>query len=118
MPYLSRVHFLLVRIIVVYLSNISVADAGLPIIEDLKISRENSFYRQLFDYLNNGAVLGGLILAAVTMLIVGNAIIAVFAKGRNNQAVWVRFGIGCVTWLILMVTAIWLVSQIVSVLPG
>lgn len=61
----------------------SAAYADLPVVEGPKSSADKSFYGQIAVYLNDGIVLGGLILAAVSMLAVGNAIITTFAEVRD-----------------------------------
>ncbi|HDS8535058.1 integrating conjugative element membrane protein, PFL_4702 family [Klebsiella variicola] len=105
-----------VRILAVALTGISAARAGLPTVEGPKSSTDSSFYGQISGYLNDGIVLGGLILAAVAMLAVGNAIIATFAEVRDNKATWAKFGMLCVVGVILVVVVIWLASKAATVL--
>ncbi|PLR35116.1 TIGR03745 family integrating conjugative element membrane protein [Chimaeribacter californicus] len=100
------------------LSGNATARAGLPTPEGPKSSTDSSFYGQMSGYLNDGIVLGGLILAAVAMLAVGNAIIATFAEVRDNKATWAKFGMLCVVGVILIVTVIWLAAQAATVLLG
>lgn len=73
------------RVLAVALTGISAAWAGLPTVEGPKSSTDSSFYGQISGYVNDGIVLGGLILAAVAMLAVGNAIIATFAEVRDGN---------------------------------
>lgn len=90
--------------------------AGLPTVEGPKSSTDSSFYGQISGYLNDGVVLGGLILAAVAMLAVGNAIIATFAEVRDGKSTWAKFGMLCVVGVILIVVVIWLASKAATVL--
>lgn len=105
-----------VRVMAVALTGVSAARAALPTVEGPKSSTDSSFYGQISGYLNDGIVLGGLILAAVAMLAVGNAIIATFAEVRDNKATWGKFGMLCVVGVILVVVVIWLASKAATVL--
>lgn len=104
------------RILSVSLIVTSSARAALPTVEGPKSSTDSSFYGQISGYLNDGIVLGGLILAAVAMLAVGNAIIATFAEVRDNKATWAKFGMLCVVGVILVVVVIWLASKAATVM--
>ncbi|MCU6226225.1 TIGR03745 family integrating conjugative element membrane protein [Morganella morganii] len=92
------------------------AYADLPVVEGPKSSADKSFYGQISGYANDGIVLGGLILAAVSMLVVGNAIITTFAEVRDNRATWAKFGMLCVVGVILIVVVVWLASKAATVL--
>ena len=94
----------------------SMAWADLPTVEGPKSSTDKTFYGQISGYLNDGIVLGGLILSAVAMLAVGNAIIATFAEVRDGKATWAKFGMLCVVGVILIVVVIWLASKAATVL--
>ncbi|EBW7768174.1 TIGR03745 family integrating conjugative element membrane protein [Salmonella enterica subsp. enterica serovar Louisiana] len=117
---LSSLHFSFrlccARVLAVALTGISAAHAGLPTVEGPKSSTDSSFYGQISGYLNDGIVLGGLILAAVAMLAVGNAIIATFAEVRDGKSTWAKFGMLCVVGVILIVVVIWLASKAATVL--
>ncbi|HAU3152368.1 TPA: TIGR03745 family integrating conjugative element membrane protein [Salmonella enterica subsp. diarizonae] len=117
---LSSLHFSFrlwcMRVLAFALSGISVARAALPTVEGPKSSTDSSFYGQISGYLNDGIVLGGLILAAVAMLAVGNAIIATFAEVRDGKSTWAKFGMLCVVWVILIVVVIWLASKAATIM--
>lgn len=117
---LSSLHFSFrlwfARVLSVSLTGVSTARAALPNVEGPKSSTDSSFYGQISGYLNDGIVLGGLILAAVAMLAVGNAIIATFAEVRDNKATWAKFGMLCVVGVILVVVVIWLASKAATVM--
>lgn len=106
------------RGLAVALTGISTARAGLPTVEGPKSSTDSSFYGQIVGYLNDAIVLGGLILAAVAMLSVGNAIIATFAEVRDAKSTWAKFGMLCVVGIILVVVVIWLAAKAATVLLG
>ena len=94
----------------------SMAWADLPTVEGSQSSADKTFYGQISGYLNDGIVLGGLILSAVAMLAVGNAIIATCAEVRDGKATWAKLGMLCVVGVILIVVVIWLASKAATVL--
>lgn len=100
------------------LTNISSAQAGLPVVEGPKSSADKTFYGQISGYINDGIVLGGLILSAVALLTVANAIIATFAEVRDGRSTWAKFGMLVVVGIVLVVTVIWLVAKAATVLLG
>ena len=104
------------RVLAVALTGISAAHAGLPTVEGPKSSTDSSFYGQISGYLNDGIVLGGLILAAVAMLAVGNAIIATFAEVRDGKSSWGKFGMLVVVGVVLIVVVIWLAAKAATIL--
>lgn len=106
------------RILAVALTGVSAARAGLPTVEGPKSSTDSSFYGQISGYLNDGIVLGGLVLAAVAMLAVGNAIIATFAEVRDGKSSWGKFGMLVVVGVVLIVVVIWLAAKAATVLLG
>ncbi|SLK04363.1 hypothetical protein PUATCC27989T_05352 [Phytobacter ursingii] len=117
---LSSLHFSFrlwcARVLAVALTGIAAAQAGLPTVEGPKSSTDSSFYGQISGYLNDGIVLGGLVLAAVAMLVVGNAIISTFAEVRDGKATWGKFGMLVVVGVILIVIVIWLASKAATIL--
>lgn len=92
--------------------------AALPTVEGPKTSTDSSFYGQISGYLNDGIVLGGLILAAVALLVVANAIIATFAEVRDGKATWAKFGMLVVVGIVLVVAVIWLATKAATVIVG
>ncbi|ECR4426110.1 TIGR03745 family integrating conjugative element membrane protein [Salmonella enterica subsp. enterica] len=104
------------RLLTVALTGISAARAALPTVEGPKSSTDSSFYGQLAGYINDGIVLGGLILAAVAMLAVGNAIIATFSEVRDGKSTWGKFGMLVVVGVVLIVVVIWLASKAATIL--
>lgn len=104
------------RVLAVALTGVSAARAGLPTVEGPKSSTDTSFYGQISGYINDGIVLGGLVLASVAMLAVGNAIIATFSEVRDGKATWAKFGMLCVVGVILIVVVIWLASKAATIM--
>lgn len=104
------------RLLTVALTGISAARAALPTVEGPKSSTDSSFYGQISGYLNDGIVLGGLILAAVAMLAVGNAIIATFSEVRDGKSSWGKFGMLVVVGVVLIVVVIWLAAKAATIL--
>ena len=92
--------------------------AGLPDVEGPQSSTDGSFYGQIAGYINDGIVLGGLVLAAVAMLGVGNAVLATYAEVRDGKATWAKFGMLCVVGVILIVIVIWLAAKAATVMLG
>lgn len=105
-----------VRLLTVALTGISAPRAALPTVEGPKSSTDSSFYGQISGYLNDGIVLGGLILAAVAMLAVGNAIIATFSEVRDGKSSWGKFGMLVVVGVVLIVVVIWLAAKAATIL--
>ncbi|EBF8098494.1 TIGR03745 family integrating conjugative element membrane protein [Salmonella enterica subsp. enterica] len=104
------------RLLTVALTGISAARAALPTVEGPKSSTDSSFYGKIAGYLNDGVVLGGLVLAAVAMLVVGNSIIATFSEVRDGKSTWGKFGMLVVVGVILIVVVIWLAAQAATIL--
>ncbi|ECE6018395.1 TIGR03745 family integrating conjugative element membrane protein [Salmonella enterica subsp. enterica] len=104
------------RILAVALTGISAARAGLPTVEGPKSSTDSSFYGQISGYVNDGIVLGGLVLAAVAMLVVGNSIIATFSEVRDGKSTWGKFGMLVVVGVILIVVVIWLAAKAATII--
>ncbi|WP_399199833.1 TIGR03745 family integrating conjugative element membrane protein [Tenebrionicola larvae] len=98
--------------------SVTSAQAALPTVEGPKTSTDSSFYGQISGYLNDGIVLGGLILAAVALLVVANAIIATFAEVRDGKATWAKFGMLVVVGIVLVVAVIWLATKAATVIVG
>ncbi|PVZ81201.1 TIGR03745 family integrating conjugative element membrane protein [Serratia sp. S1B] len=97
---------------------VTAAQAALPTVEGPKTSTDSSFYGQISGYINDGVVLGGLILAAVALLVVANAIIATFAEVRDGKATWAKFGMLVVVGVVLVVAVIWLATKAATVIVG
>lgn len=115
---MNRLHCGITYLNILALAGISGAQAALPVVEGPKSSADKTFYGQISGYINDGVVLGGLILAAVALLTVANAIIATFAEVRDGRSTWAKFGMLVVVGIVLVVTVIWLVAKAATVLLG
>ncbi|EKN3342817.1 TIGR03745 family integrating conjugative element membrane protein [Yersinia enterocolitica] len=100
------------------LTIVTSAQAGLPAVEGPKTSADSSFYGQISGYLNDGIVLGGLILSAVALLVVANAIIATFSEVQQGRSTWAKFGMLVVVGIVLVVAVIWLATKAATVIVG
>ncbi|MHC6755424.1 TIGR03745 family integrating conjugative element membrane protein [Yersinia ruckeri] len=100
------------------LTIVTSAQAGLPAVEGPKTSTDSSFYGQISGYLNDGIVLGGLILSAVALLVVANAIIATFSEVQQGRSTWAKFGMLAVVGIVLVVAVIWLATKAATVIVG
>ncbi len=100
------------------LTAVTSAQAALPTVEGPKTSTDSSFYGQISGYLNDGIVLGGLILAAAALLVVANAIIATFAEVQQGKSTWAKFGMLVVVGIVLVVAVIWLATKAATVIVG
>lgn len=100
------------------LTAVTSAQAALPTVEGPKTSTDSSFYGQISGYLNDGIVLGGLILAAVALLVVANSIIATFAEVQQGKSTWAKFGMLVVVGIVLVVAVIWLATKAATVIVG
>ncbi|WP_414737247.1 TIGR03745 family integrating conjugative element membrane protein [Klebsiella oxytoca] len=100
------------------LTSVTSAQAKLPTVEGPKTSSDSSFYGQISGYLNDGIVLGGLILAAVALLVVANAIIATFSEVQQGKSTWAKFGMLVVVGIVLVVAVIWLATKAATVIVG
>ncbi len=100
------------------LTAVTPAHAALPTVEGPKSSTDSSFYGQISGYLNDGIVLGGLILAAAALLVVANAIIATFSEVQQGRSTWAKFGMLVVVGIVLVVAVIWLATKAATVIVG
>lgn len=91
---------------------------ALPTVEGPKTSTDSSFYGQISGYVNDGVVLGGLILAAIALLVVANAITATFAEVQQGKATWAKFGMLVVVGIVLVVAVVWLATKAATVVVG
>lgn len=98
------------------LNLLGIAHAALPSVEPPKSSTDGSLYGQISGYMNDGVVLGGLVLAAIAFLVVGIAIVSTFSEVRDGKATWGKFGGLVAVGVILVVTVIWLATQASTVI--
>lgn len=79
----------------------SPALADLPTVEGPKSKTDGTFYGKIAGYINDGLVLGGLVVAAVAFIVVAMSCVSTFAEVRDGKAtwgqVWCHGGRGCGT---------------------
>ena len=100
------------------LTAVTSAEAALPTVEGPKTSTDSSFYGQISGYVNDGIVLGGLILAAVALLGVAHASIATCAEVHEGPSSWAKVGRRVVVGIVLVVAVIWLATKAATVVVG
>ncbi|ORM63899.1 TIGR03745 family integrating conjugative element membrane protein [Pantoea rodasii] len=66
---------------------------------------------QLTGYIQDGLVLGGLVLCSVAFFMVAQNCLVTFNEVRNERATWVKFGSIVVVGVALLVAIIWLLGK-------
>lgn len=66
---------------------------------------------QLTGYIQDGLVLGGLMLCAIAFFMVAQNCLVTFNEVRNERATWVKFGSIVVVGVALLVAIIWLLGK-------
>lgn len=66
---------------------------------------------QLTGYIQDGLVLGGLMLCAIAFFMVAQNCLVTFNEVRNERATWVKFGSIVVVGVALLVAVIWLLGK-------
>ncbi|AZK61342.1 TIGR03745 family integrating conjugative element membrane protein [Pectobacterium parvum] len=92
------------------------AFAALPTVEAPQSSGGSGIMGQAKGYLQDGLVLGGLILAAVMFLNVGTAAGKTFSEVRDGRAGWEKFVAIVVVGIVLLVVIIWLAGKSANIL--
>lgn len=92
------------------------AFAALPTIEAPQSSGGSGIMGQMKGYLQDGLILGGLILAAVMFLMVGSAAGKTFSEVRDGRAGWDKFVAIVVVGVVLLVVIIWLAGKSANIL--
>lgn len=92
--------------------------AGLPPIEAPSSGGGSGLMGQIKGYVQDGLVLGGLVVAAVAFIVVAQAAIHTFAEVRDGKATWGKFGAIIVVGIILLVAVIWLITKSATIVTG
>ena len=71
---------------------------------------------QIKGYLQDGIVIGGLVVAAVAFINVAIAALHTFTEVRNEKATWTKFGAIVVGGVVLLVAVIWLLGKSADIL--
>ncbi|WP_245759069.1 TIGR03745 family integrating conjugative element membrane protein [Xenorhabdus koppenhoeferi] len=67
-------------------------------------------------HVQDGLVIGGLILAAIAFIVVAQSAITTFAEVRAGKAEWSKFATIIVVGIVLLVAVIWLVGKSAGIL--
>ena len=88
-----------------------------PALADLP-TVEGTFYGKIAGYINDGLVLGGLVVAAVAFIVVAMSCVSTFAEVRDGKATWGKFGAMVAVGVVLIVAVIWLASEAATIVAG
>ncbi|KML70024.1 TIGR03745 family integrating conjugative element membrane protein [Pectobacterium peruviense] len=92
------------------------AFAALPSVEAPQSSGGSGIMGQIKGYLQDGIVLGGLLVAAIMFINVAIAAGHTFTEVRNERATWTKFGAIVVVGAILLVIIIWLLGKSANII--
>lgn len=85
--------------------------AELPSVEAPESSGGTGLMGQIKGYLQDGVVIGGLVVAAIAFINVAIAAVHTFTEVRNERATWTKFGAIIVVGVVLLVAVIWLLGK-------
>jgi integrating conjugative element membrane protein (TIGR03745 family) len=92
------------------------AMAGLPPVEPPSNGGGGGLWETIKGYLQDGIVLGGLVIAAIAFIVVAIAAVTTFNEVRDGKAGWGKFGAIVVVGIILVVAVIWLIGKSAEIL--
>jgi integrating conjugative element membrane protein (TIGR03745 family) len=92
------------------------AMAGLPNVEPPSNGGGGGLMDTIKGYIQDGLVLGGLVVAAVAFMVVAMAAVSTFHEVREGKAGWAKFGAIIVVGLVLVVAVIWLIGKSAEIL--
>ncbi|HAT1683222.1 TPA: TIGR03745 family integrating conjugative element membrane protein [Klebsiella oxytoca] len=87
------------------------AFADLPTVEAPSSNGGSGLMGQIKGYLQDGVVIGGLVVAAIAFINVAIAAVHTFTEVRNEKATWTKFGAIIVVGVVLLVAVIWLLGK-------
>ncbi|MGP1065220.1 TIGR03745 family integrating conjugative element membrane protein [Serratia sp. CY56810] len=87
------------------------AFADLPKVETSQSASDSTLMGQIKGYLQDGVVIGGLVVAAIAFINVAIAAVHTFTEVRNERATWTKFGSIIVVGVVLLVAVIWLLGK-------
>ncbi|MEG5901695.1 TIGR03745 family integrating conjugative element membrane protein [Enterobacter bugandensis] len=85
--------------------------ADLPTVEPPQSGGGSGLMGQVKGYVQDGIVIGGLVVAAVAFINVAIAAVHTFTEVRNEKATWTKFGTIIVVGVVLLVAVIWLLGK-------
>ncbi|MDV5353720.1 TIGR03745 family integrating conjugative element membrane protein [Enterobacter asburiae] len=92
------------------------AFADLPQVEPPSSGGGSGLAGQIKGYIQDGLVIGGLVVAAVAFINDAIAALHTFTEVRNERATWTKFGSIIVVGVVLLVTVIWLIGKSADIL--
>lgn len=90
--------------------------ADLPTVEPPASGGGSGLMGQIKGYLQDGVVIGGLVVAAIAFINVAIAAVHTFSEVRNEKATWTKFGAIIVVGVVLLVAIIWLLGKSASII--
>lgn len=98
------------------LSYVSTAQAALPAVEPPSSGGGGGLMDTLKGYVNDGIVIGGLVVAAVAFIVVAIAAVTTFHEVREGKAGWGKFGAIIVIGVVLIVAVVWLAGKSATII--
>ena len=89
------------------------AFADLPTVEAPESGGGSGLMGQIKGYLQDGVVIGGLVVAAIAFI---NVAVHTFSEVRNEKATWTKFGSIIVVGVVLLVAVIWLLGKSAAII--
>lgn len=90
--------------------------ADLPTVEPPESGGGSGLMGQIKGYLQDGIVIGGLVVAAIAFINVAVAAVHTFTEVRNEKATWTKFGAIIVVGVVLLVAVIWLLGKSAAII--
>ncbi|KGM28641.1 MULTISPECIES: TIGR03745 family integrating conjugative element membrane protein [Photorhabdus] len=90
--------------------------AALPTVEPPSSGSGGGIFNTVKGYLQDGIVIGGLVVAAIAFINVATAAIHTFSEVRSDRASWTKFGAIVVVGVVLLVAVIWLLGKSTAIL--
>lgn len=92
------------------------AYAALPQVEPPSSGGGGGLMDTIKGYLNDGIVIGGLVVAAVAFIVVAIAAVSTFNEVRDEKAGWGKFGAIVVVGVVLIVAVVWLAGKAATII--
>ncbi|EGO0724156.1 TIGR03745 family integrating conjugative element membrane protein [Escherichia coli] len=92
------------------------AYAALPQVEPPSSGGGGGLMDTIKGYVNDGIVIGGLVVAAVAFIVVAIAAVSTFNEVRDEKAGWGKFGAIVVVGVVLIVAVVWLAGKSATII--